>query len=68
VGGKNGKTTWRLWFRNRVAAEKDGTADSSIIGYTDGNFGVDEAGILYATKANISGTITATGGSIEGTL
>lgn len=52
VNSANSRTTWRIL--------------AGSTGGTNYRFGVDKNGYLFAQEANISGTITATGGSIAG--
>jgi hypothetical protein len=47
------KNDWFIW------SKKDSDNGSTV-----GSFGVDATGKLYATDADISGTITAAGGKI----
>lgn len=57
----NGIKAYGSSFDNKLAVSEDGKNFSLILGKT---FGVTTDGILYATGANISGTITAGAGNI----
>lgn len=51
-----------------ITATIGGTSRSNIVFKAGSNFGVDSSGTMYAYNSNLSGSITATGGSITGEL